>query len=34
MPITEDELHLAVMSGKRKKAPGYDGINFSNWHGK
>jgi hypothetical protein len=27
MPITEEELHLALMSGKKKKAPGYDGIN-------
>jgi hypothetical protein len=27
MPIMEEELRLAVMSGKKKKAPGYDGIN-------
>jgi hypothetical protein len=26
MPITEEKLHGAVMSGKKKKAPGYDGI--------
>jgi hypothetical protein len=26
MPITEEELHGAVMNGKKKKAPGYDGI--------
>jgi hypothetical protein len=36
MPITEEELHLAVMSGKKEKAPVHDGINneFFNWHGK
>jgi hypothetical protein len=26
MPITEEELHGTLMSGKKKKAPGYDGI--------
>jgi hypothetical protein len=26
LPITEGELHGAVMSGKKKKAPGFDGM--------
>jgi hypothetical protein len=26
MPITKEELHGAVMSGKKKKAPGFDAI--------
>jgi hypothetical protein len=26
MPITEKELHGAVMSGKKKKALGHDGV--------